>query len=415
MERDLRQVIDLDVVAAALEKAKREGGGFDPTWFDDLLVALTFHVPLDDSASERDRLALCSEAVSAVAQSGTITKPRLKAELARRSRRFLAQPKQPYVLLTGLSCTYFVGLAPRALDGWTLRFSSGCPPRFDRKHVPDYEWAKYEDWYRWLTHVRVSGRARTVHEALDAGLERLDCVRGIWNLVRNRRLWSQSTNREGRPLNKLRVGPIHTVHLPNGKPAEELWWYELSPSREPVETNLERGWQGLEMEARAIRAALTETPLGPDLRKIIVRYCRALDGGDYDLVLLQLWSILETLTATSRDGYDATIARVRFLYGDNELVRYILEMSRERRNRTAHVGAGAIDARKSAIRLHRLVTRLITFAIAVSGKFDSLKEFGQFLAMPRDVAKLEHEISVRRTALRFRRSGSIGGRRLMRR
>jgi len=417
MARDLKKIIDLTTVANELERAKRVNAGsvgFDPTWYDELLVALSVHAALDESTSDRDRLALCSEAISTVAKTGRITKARLVAELGRQSQRFLAQPRQPFVLLTTLSCRHFAELTPRRLDGWMLRFSDGCPAGFDRSQVPDHVWAQYGKEHRSLAHVRVRGGARTISEALETGLERLDCVRGIWNFVLNRRLWSQQVSHEGRPLNQVRIGPIHTIHLSNGKPAAAVWWYELCPPQDPFPTDLRDKWQRMDAQARAVRAVLKETPLGPDLRKIIVRYCRALDGGDPEVTLMHLWAILETLTATGGERYDATIARVRFLYEEEPLVWYVLEMLRERRNRTAHAGAGGIDARKAAIRLHRFVAALMTFAMQVSGKFASIEEFGEFLSMPRDAATLRQEIRVRQTALKFKGKGAIHGRKLVR-
>jgi hypothetical protein len=205
------------------------------------------------------------------------------------------------------------------------------------------------------------------------------------------------------------------MHRPDGSPAStDIWWYELFPTKDPFSVDLSRKWQHMDGRANAIRAAVTETGLGPELRKVIVRYCRALDGGDHELVLLQLWSILETLTATGGDRYDTTIQRVRFLYHDEPLIWYVLEMLRDRRNRTAHAGTGGIEARKAAVQLHRFVAELMEFAFQLSGRFKSLEEMGQFLSMARDDTKLKAEIAIRQTALRFRRD-RIHGRRLVRR
>lgn len=414
MPRDRRSIVDLEVVAKELERAKRPSGGFDSTWFDELVASLSVHAPLDEATAERDRLALCREAISTVAQSGAITKSRLLAELGRRSNRFLSQPKQSFVLVTSLSCRYFPRLTRKVFDSWSVTFSNGPPHGFDRTYVPDHVWAEYDDRHLRLAHARVSGHARTINEALDAGLERLDFVRGIWNFVLNRRVWSQHGSPENTPINQIRIGPIHTMHRPDGKPASsDVWWYELFPTRDVFSVDVSGKWQRMDEQANAIRAAVTETTLGLELRKILVRYCRALDGGDNEVTVLQLWSILETLTATGGDRYDATIERVRFLYDEEPLVWYVLEMLRERRNRMAHSGTGGIEARKAALQLHRFVAELMNFAMQLSGKFGSLEEFGRFLSMPRDVARLKSEIAGRQAALKYRHD-SIHGRKLMR-
>ncbi len=413
MPRDLKSIVDVEIVAKELERAKKPSGGFDSTWFDELVASLSVHAPLDEATSERDRLGLCQEAISTVAGSGAITKARLLAELDRRSRRFLAQPQLPFVLVASLSCRYFPKLTRQVFDGWTMTFSDGPPKGFDRSYVPEHVWAEYGEQHLRLAHVRVSGRARTINEALDAGLERLDFVRGIWNFVLNRRVWSQFGPRENVPINQVRIGPIHTLHLPNGKPAGEVWWYELFPVKDSFSVDLSGKWQGMAEQVAAIRAAIKETTLGRELRRIMVRYCRALDGVDHEVTVLQLWSLLETLTATGGDRYDATIQRVRFLYEDEPLIWYVLEMLRDRRNGTAHSGTGGVDARKAALQLHRFVAELLTFSMQLSGKFENLEELGQFLSMARDAAKLKSEIAVRQTALKFRRD-RIHGRKLVR-
>jgi hypothetical protein len=415
--KKLKDVIDLERIAMELERARRGSGasvGFDSTWFKELRDAVAIHAPLDDSVSEPDRLALCSEAISSVAQAGKLTEKRLRAELGKRSQALLAQPKQEFILVTALSCRHFAGLKKQRFDGWTLEFTNGCPTKFDRSHVPDHVWAQYDKRHHSFAHVTVRGKARTISEAMYAGLERLDFIRGCWNFMLNRLLWSQDGPHGARPINQLRVGPIHTVHLPSGKSAGEVWWYELLPTLDPFTIYTGGKWTKMDEQANAIRAAISETDLGPDLKKIIVRYCRALDGVDHEMVLLQLWGILETLTATGGDRYDATIARVQFLYDDEPLVGYALEMLRDRRNRTAHAGAGGSNPRVAAMQLHRFVAALLTFALQVSGRFRSLDEFGQFLAMPRDVRRLKQEIEVRRIALRFRDKGVLRGRRLVR-
>ena len=259
MARDLRGVVDLEIIARELERAKKPSGGFDATWFDELVAALSVHVTLDESTAERDRLELSREVISAVARLGPITKPRLQAEIGRRSRRFLAQPLQPFVLVASLSCRYFPQLTRKTLGGWSLAFSDGPPKGFDRSYVPGHVWAEYDDQHLQQAHVRVSGPARTIHEALDAGLERLDLFRGVWNFLLNRRVWSQVGPRENVPINQLRIGPIHTLHLPDGKPAGETWWYELLPVRDPFAFDPSRQWRGVSAQAAAIRSRTAAT------------------------------------------------------------------------------------------------------------------------------------------------------------
>jgi len=412
--KDLSSTISLETISRELERARRQDG-FDTLWFDELVAALATQATFDERTAERDKLDICTQAIFTAAKAGSITGSSLKAELDQRCRTFISRPSEQFVLVASLSVEYFKGLSRRTVDGWTLTFSDGPPSGFDRSFVPQHVWTEYDKSHLQMAHVRVAGRARTIYEALDQALERLDLTRGIWNYILNRGVWSQSGPRENQPINELRIGPIHTMHRPDGTPVStDMWWYELFQFRDPFSFDATRKWRNMAERENAIRAVLRETDLGPELRKVIVRYCRALDGGDHDLVLLQLWSLLETLTGTTQGrGYDETIRRTEFLYGDEPLVHHVLESLRVRRNRLAHAGAGGSEARKTALVLHRFVGELLECALQLSGRFSNLDEMGRFLAMSRDDVSLKKEIDVRRMALKFRTS-HIRGRKLAR-
>ncbi len=63
--------------------------------------------------------------------------------------------------------------------------------------------------------VRVSVRARSEHEAYEKATGALDLLRGIWNLRLNSAARSSSGKRK--PVNVLQLGPLHSLHEPNGE------------------------------------------------------------------------------------------------------------------------------------------------------------------------------------------------------
>ncbi len=63
--------------------------------------------------------------------------------------------------------------------------------------------------------VRVSVRARSEHEAYEKATGALDLLRGIWNLRLNSDVRSSSGKRKS--ANVLQVGPLHSLHEPNGE------------------------------------------------------------------------------------------------------------------------------------------------------------------------------------------------------
>ena len=408
MSRDLKAEIKLEVIADLLEKVRVPAGGFQGLWFDDLEQAFAVHAVIDEQASERDKVGIARQTIFEVAKRGTITAARLKSELARRCQDFRDQPRVPYVLVSSLTMRHFRGLRKKRLGKWGLSFSDGLPRRFDRSFLRQHPMSKYFRYEEGNVRLQLSGRARSINEAFETATEELDTLRGIWNLYLNQGAWPGGSVPENEPINKIRLGPLHTLHKPSGKPAAEIWWYDLFPARDPFPPAFEREWPKLERWESRVRRVLRRQPMGTELRGVLVRYARALDSRDPEVAFLQLWGILETLTGTNYLGYDETVRRAYFIYGDFELLLFTLKMLRERRNRAVHAGVAGPDSRNAAIRLHRNVADVFLRAIAAAKWCDSLEEFGRFLALPRTQPdlhssrrELQSAIKLRERALRF--------------
>lgn len=417
--KKLTELFPLAMIAERLEASRvsaAPGSGFQGFEYEDLIDALAVHARLDDKVCERDRLDIAREAVSDAQATGVITENRLQVALLRVGRRFLARQKRPYVLLTSLSLPFVKGMTSTNFDGWRITFSKGRPSGFTQTHVPDDKMALCPAGIDFATYVRVSGLARSQGEAVEQALEVLDFLRGTWNLSLNRgQLW-HGTNREERPINQIRSGPIYTLHEPSGKAYDSVWWYHHNPAREGPRHLDGRTWTDLLHHERAIRALVRETSMGKELRPLLVRYAGTLDGLDHDLALIQLWGLLEHLTGTANSAQRSveTARRAGVFFGDDPVFAFALEKLRLRRHRLAHVGIGGIESRRAAMQLHYFVAHLLSVALKLAPKFESLEEFGAFLALPNDPVKLKRDIKLRGHALRLA-AGKLKGRRLRRR
>ena len=88
---------------------------------------------------------------------------------------------------------------------------------------------------------------------------------------------------------------------------------------------------------QTLRRRVKRLRYGPDLRKQLVNYVRALDYVDYDASFNRLWAVMEHLSASV--GKHGRIAkRVSFLYDPAELryIRLIVEHLRDVRNGLVH-------------------------------------------------------------------------------
>lgn len=144
------------------------------------------------------------------------------------------------------------------------------------------------------TAVRISTRGRSEYEALEAALDAMDLLRGMWNL----RLGSLARMSGGRPepANRLVLGPVRTLHEPNGTLTEGLFWYE-SNYLGPVRLRTPRvPWGEVREFERTIRGQLSKCSYREKLEDLIRQYTRTLDSRDWNGDFIRLWGVLEQLT-----------------------------------------------------------------------------------------------------------------------
>lgn len=235
--------------------------------------------------------------------------------------------------------------------------------------------------------VRVAG-----YDALDAFETANDCVdrfRGMLNLLLN------STNglnvfgglAAPHAVNRIRRGPMHTLHKPDGSLATETFWYEprWEHSRPTVQFENARtfgdqlsGWW---------RKLHHGNPIADFTADGLLRYCRALDLHEADAALLGLWQVLEKMTGT--DKYDLLVSRISKLFRDHDDAREVANHLKVRRNQTVH---SSHDIRREAhVILHQaetLARQILFFCIKNDAKFKSQSELEEFLDMPLDQRKL---------------------------
>jgi len=404
MTRQLREVIDANVIAENLEKARRIENGsvvFDSTWFEDLVWAFAEIAPFADDVSEFDRHRICTAAIFEAGKSGVLTKTKLFAQVDKDRRVFERQTPEPYVLVTSIAVRYSGALRNKRIGKWKLRFLHSLPKRFDRTFLQNIRLPISMNAGRQFTCVLIFGPARSDVEAFEGAIDALDYVRGMWNLSLNRRVWTQHVGRDTAPVNQITLGPIHTLHRPDGKPATARFWYEPNFQEQPFISSLDRQFPAIANDERFIRRMVRSALYGSELRKLLVRYCRALDS-EATLAFLHLWGVLEGLSDTVGARYDETIRRAVFLYHDPVMMKYVLELLRHRRNQTVHAGLGSVSPRDDIVRLNRYVTAMFKFALEMGRDFKSLEELGSFLSLPDEQKRLERDILLRRKALRFK-------------
>ena len=256
---------------------------------------------------------------------------------------------------------------------------------------------------RRYTYARVSVWAKANIEAVESALDGLDLLRGIWNFYLNYpQFWRRSSGQR-KPVNKIVLGPIHSLHEPDGRLAVESNWFEPDYVGPLESVRLGQYLAGMRAFERSVRRYLARSRYRTDLEDSIRRYSRILDSRDWNNAFVQLWGLLEHLTDTTRSDNKATCKRARFLYLKEErnLHKEVLAHLADHRNRAVHAGYVSEDAETLLYQLKRNVENVLRFHLIAGPDFTSRAEAAGFLNLPPDLDELQKRMRLMRLATEF--------------
>jgi hypothetical protein len=411
--KDRKDIPDYDWVASQLNKlATRTNDGsvsfnfcHEHIRFSDILTILESIHKFDIDIPSMERSRILREAVGRVAAQSEVTEKKLKIMIRQLTNQFTDTNATNFALSTTLSIRHFKELPRITFDNARFVFSSTLPPAFARNKIDGFVDTKPpDDLPSDFTNVRVIVQARSVFEAYERAIDSLDFLRGIWNFVINRTIDDRWYSGRVKPVNQIRLGPVHTLHFENGKPASPIYWYEnLYPKESRPETV--RSWPEIAKGEKVIRSLILKSKYSCDLKTIFQRYARSLDSSDHNSDFLKLWSLLEFLTGIKPgENYAEVIRRTLFLSPDPDYDERILQHLRDRRNASIHQAETSNWGETHLFQLKRHVELLMHFHIQVGREYLSVEEIGKLLARPRDSAALYKRIEELRLELRLNKN-----------
>lgn len=383
-------------------------------FFDDIVTLLQRSIIFEGYIPERDLAGIMSRALFRAAKPGPLQEKSLLGEISRGIRGFLKTPEKEYILATSLS-GFSIFRAPPGLNGETE--ISGChiflartlPEHLREGHesakerMHKYVFGEYPDPVssrRRYTACWVSTRGRSIHEAAGRALDAIDLRRAVWNFSLNRRQWKRNVNERRRPVNRVILGPVHSLHNLDGSLASEIDWYEHDYV-EPIPGDmLQQRWKGVEHEDGEIRKLLATSAYRDKLEEFLRRYTRALDTREWESAFVRLWGLLEDMTGTRpTDSHDITISRAVFHYAaqNRNLHKQILNHLKNYRNASVHAGEASEAIETYLYQLKRYVEDLLKFHLeshpASNPGFETFEEAVRFLSQPADPAAARKKIS----------------------
>lgn len=253
--------------------------------------------------------------------------------------------------------------------------------------------------------VKVKTSGRSIFEASDKALESLSLLRGLWTLFGtiNKKTKRFGSKKE-EPIGVISIGPVHTLHHPDGSPATDLFWYEPGYLRDAPIFKPSNGWEVVKKEQQIAIRKLKKHPFGSMVERLIMRYAEALDQSNLDQAFLQMWSILEKITDTIGANYDKTIERAIWLYKDRNVAKEKLEFLRFRRNQYVHSAKTSKEGDVVAYLMKHFIDSHLRRLIFNEMKVSSIAEYGKFLSLSTSIASLEKSRQKINYALRLRKS-----------
>jgi hypothetical protein len=338
-----------------------------------------------------DKHEIVLQSIFNVANSGVLSPEAILVETNRLEKDYLSSREQNYILATSLSVNKDCHKLPNIqIDKNRITFSASLPKSFvkaigNQQFIGFYMKGKLPSNYLC---ARIAVRAKSIYWAVEKALSSLNIFRGILNFVINYGQQTFSFGIANRiPINKILLGPIRTLHKPNGEVAvKDLFWYEeeyqesLQPYYNNTVVNNVRQFDRIIKSVYEIRKNIQKSKIKEGLQNAILLYNDALDSYNYEVSYIKLWAVLELLTATGQDdNHKVTIRRAAFIFNDPEQEKMHLELLRNFRNNLVHRGYMNAKLEIFVYDLKLYVEKLLRFLIFNQFRFESFSDVGYLL------------------------------------
>lgn len=362
-------------------------------------------VKFSDEIPEAEGRRIVSNAIFKTGKR-KITPDSLISEISMGEQDYLAKSPKRFVLATSVSIRKNIKLDKKYWGRNQIIFERHYPRSFTNASLELRNQAKkslFVEPPKDYLAVRVHLSAISESEAAEKALDQLDLYRGIWNLLENRRHSTRiSYGGSNTPVNRIILGPIHSLHYPQGAIASEnRYWYERTYVAPISPFLLKINKQFLKNETTLL-TWIDKCPYRDAIKGAIIRYSRALDDRNLDTAFIRLWGVLELLTDTVKLPQEQTIKRAAALFEDYDLMLQTLKHLMNYRNRSVHAGTESSDLEIYLYELKNIVEDLILFHLRNNAGFQALAQAGVFLSLPRSEESLKTKYRFIEYALKFR-------------
>ena len=370
-------------------------GGVSYTGFEfkECLPILQSMLQFPPAAADVDTETLVWQALSKA--GAELTPEAFLSALNQALSRKLAVREAEYTVLTSLSLDWTGLPQARTIMGCRVEFRrNGYAGKFKSRQVlVDRHRVSVPEAPVTYTKLSVKVNAKSDGSAFHKAMRAIDLQRAILCMMANPTMqFSIGGSLRAEPINAIRLGGVHTVHLESGESSRDGLWYEPGF----VQTDVHR-FKKPEVVKKNLRWALRRiegSQFQTALVSALLLFVRALDQSDPNTAFLRLWSALEVLTTPRIADYDKLIRRTAFLFRDYDYHRQVLEHLRAYRNANVHAGEESDSAKIHCFQLQMYFVSVAWFFIRNASRFSSVDEAGEFLDLPPESYELLRRLTL---------------------
>ncbi|MCQ8103119.1 HEPN domain-containing protein [Methylomonas sp. SURF-2] len=245
--------------------------------------------------------------------------------------------------------------------------------------------------------IVVITKSKSPSWAMNKALRSLDLLRSILCLKSN--VDYELVGNEWKPINRIRLGPFHTVHQESGEVVTNGFWsepfYFKAPFFDP--------WKDVKFDEDTdyILNRLRISKYANKLENALLRYVEALDERNHNNAVIKLWGAIECLVCPSGANGDLVTKRCSFLFKESLFHRQVLEHLREYRNNLVHAGVSREEVKSICFQLQYYFRHLMKFHFQGSDVFSDIDHANNFLDLPFDEVSLKKKKELIDLALKY--------------
>lgn len=234
-----------------------------------------------------------------------------------------------------------------------------------------------------FTKVSVKIKSKDFKDAYEKAIESLEVFRALLCLTQNSNIEIRFEERSSKPINKIALAEILTLHYENGDSPDANYFHFIPDYKDSktLELNGETR-ENLKHNIKWLIKAFNKCKAKHQLtiKKALNIYVSAYDESNKFICFLRGWTVLEILLNT--DQNDTIIKRCNSLYNTEfkPFNKQVLESLRQYRNEFVHEGDYRLNPLIACFNVQESIFNLIVrFHLKHAGFFKTIEEANSFL------------------------------------